>query len=341
MIKLKREGVILRPTPNKFECKSVFNPATIRSGKYVHMIYRAIDDTFLSCLGYAKFKGPLEIIERWKKPFLYPKYKYEKKGIEDPRIVKLGGIYYIVYIAHDGKNALLAYLYGEDLFKLKRGGIISPRLSYRKVAKLLKQTSAKDEYFMFEAFYRNYGGKDIMVWDKDGYFFPNKINGNYALVHRILPDIQIAYAKSLKDFQSREYWREYFKNLSEYILLEPEYGFEIRHIGGGAPPIKTGAGWLFIYHGTDEHNDGRNYQGGAALLDLDDPQRVIARLPYPLISPEEEYELTGHVNNVVFPSGTTVFGNRLYIYYGAADSHIAAASIDLDDLLKLMLKHKN
>ena len=340
MIKIKREGILLRPTPLPFENKSVFNPTTHQEGNTVHMIYRAISDSYMSSFGYARLKGPMEVVERWEEPFMSPRYKYERKGIEDPRLVKIDDTFYIVYIAHDGKNAVLAYCYGQDLFKLKRGGIISPKLRYNKVAKLLRSASVKDDYFFFEAFYSSYAGKDVMVWDKDGLLFPKKIHGNFVLMHRILPDIQVAYAKELEDFKKNEYWKEYFKNLKEYVVLEPKYGFEKRHIGGGCPPILTRWGWVKIFHGTEEENDGRVYHAAAALLDKNDPQRVIARLPHPLFSPEEEYEQGGHVNNVVFPTGTSKFGDRLFIYYGAADSHIAVCSLKLDSLVKELLKYK-
>ncbi len=95
-----------------------------------------------------------------------------------------------------------------------------------------------------------------------------------------------------------------------------------------------------IYHGTQEENEGRTYRGGAALFDLDNPKKLIARIPYPILEPEKDYELRGHVSEVVFPTGTAVFGKRLYVYYGAADSIVAAASIELDKLLKELLKYR-
>jgi len=77
------------------------------------------------------------------------------------------------------------------------------------------------------------------------------------------------------------------------------------------------------------------------LLDLNNPGKVIARLPYALFSPQYEWELKGEVNNVVFPTGATVFGNTLFIYYGAADTLIACASVNLDDLVSELLTYKN
>jgi predicted GH43/DUF377 family glycosyl hydrolase len=74
-------------------------------------------------------------------------------------------------------------------------------------------------------------------------------------------------------------------------------------------------------------------------LKLDDPSVVLARLPYAIFSPERDWELTGIVNNVVFPTGTALFGDTLYIYYGAADEQIACASLSLSALVKELLLH--
>jgi predicted GH43/DUF377 family glycosyl hydrolase len=81
------------------------------------------------------------------------------------------------------------------------------------------------------------------------------------------------------------------------------------------------------------------YSACAALLKLDDPSIEIARLPYALFSPEHDWELKGIVNNVVFPTGTALFGDMLYIYYGAADEQIACASLSLSALVKELLRY--
>ncbi|NTU98443.1 pesticidal protein Cry7Aa [Candidatus Falkowbacteria bacterium] len=334
MIKLRREGILLEKTRNSFENKSVLNPGVVQDGKNVHVVYRAIDKNFVSSLGYARLEGPTKVVERWNKPFLYPKFKYESRGIEDPRITKIDDVYYLVYIVHDGKNCFLAYSYGKDILNLKRGGIISPTVTYSKAAKLFRYSKLKDDYYFYQAYYQQYGGKDIRVWDKDGCLFPEKVNGKFILMHRILPDIQIADFHDFKELKSDKYWTEYMMNMSKNVILENAYDFEERHLGGGAPPIKTKHGWLVIYHGTEESNHRRIYRGGAALFDLEDPTKLLARLPYPILSPEKDYELRGHVSQVVFPTGTSFFRDRLYIYYGAADSRIAVASVKIDDLLE-------
>jgi predicted GH43/DUF377 family glycosyl hydrolase len=170
-------------------------------------------------------------------------------------------------------------------------------------------------------------------------FFPKKIDGKFALLHRILPDIQLMYFKDFKDL-TLDFWEDYFKTLCNHIVLESKHWYETRNIGGGAPPIETKKGWLIIYHAVDDMDCGRTYRAGAALLDKKDPTKVLGHLHHPLFSPEKDWELKGVVNQVVFPTGTAIFGKKLYIYYGAADKYIAAASVDLDKLLKSLTKSK-
>jgi predicted GH43/DUF377 family glycosyl hydrolase len=121
------------------------------------------------------------------------------------------------------------------------------------------------------------------------------------------------------------------------IVLSPKYDHEINYIGGGCPPIETAHGWLMIYHGVHDTIKGYVYSACAALLDLNDPRKELARLPYPLFVPEKEWELKGEVNNVCFPTGAVVFDDRLYVYYGAADERIATASMSVKALLAELL----
>ena len=339
MLKIKKHGVILRPTKLSFETKSVFNPGIYQDGKNVHVLYRALDDDYMSRFGYARLEGPTKVVERWKKPFAVPKYRYEKKGIEDPRITKIGDTFYIPYVAHDGKNALIAYMYGKDLFDLKRGGIISPMMSYKKASQLFQFSKLKDDYYFFASFYEKYGDKNVLIWEKDAVFFPEKIRGRFAMLHRVLPDIQIARVDSFNMYKDKNYWHNHIHHLGKHTVLEGRHGWEARHIGAGAPPIKTKKGWLLIYHGVEPRNKGRVYSAGAALLDLRDPKKVIGRLPDPLFVPDQKYEQEGEVDNVVFPTGTAIFGKELYIYYGTSDSYVGVASVNLDQLIKELLKN--
>lgn len=342
MIKVKKHGVILAPTRRKFECKGVLNPAIYQEGNIVHVIYRAVDKKYVSRLGYAKFENGDKLIARWDKPFMEPEFEFDKKGIEDPRITKIGDIIYMTYVAHDGQNAQIGYATGKDLFNLKRKGIISPQIKYKDAGRYFAsgKNKLKDDYYFMESYYREYGGDDILIWEKDGILFPEKVRGKYVLTHRILPDMQVVFFKDFKDLKSKKFWIQYLKDFDQHVILEGKHGFEERHIGGGAPPIKTEDGWLMIYHGVEESNKQRTYHAAAALFDLKHPRKLIARLPYPLFSPDQPYEVKGHVSNVVFPSGTALINNRLYIYYGAADDKIAVASIGLNYLLDELRRYK-
>ena len=119
--------------------------------------------------------------------------------------------------------------------------------------------------------------------------------------------------------------------------MDPRYKHESNYIGGGCPPIETEHGWLLIYHGVQKTSKGNVYSACAALLKLDDPSIEIARLPFALFSPEYDWEQKGEVNNVVFPTGTALFGDTLFIYYGAADEQIACASLSLSALVNELL----
>jgi len=119
--------------------------------------------------------------------------------------------------------------------------------------------------------------------------------------------------------------------------MDPVYKHELVSIGGGCPPIETEQGRLLIYHGVEKTSRGYIYSACAALLDLNDPSIEIARLPFPLFLPDTDWELNGTVNNVVFPTGTALFGDTLYMYYGAADEQIACASLSLSALVNELL----
>jgi predicted GH43/DUF377 family glycosyl hydrolase len=340
MIKVKKHGAIISPTSRAFEERAVLNPGILQEGRKVHLVYRAISKDHMSSLGYACLNGPTRVSERWREPFMEAKAKYESHGMEDPRITAINDQVFLTYVAHDGKNAQIAYAYGPDLFHLKRGGLIGPKLRYSLAGRLFNKNELKDDYLFFEAYYRNYSGEDVLIWEKDAVLFPEKIRGKYALTHRILPDMQIVFFKDFAELKRSTFWKEYIKELHKFVILENKYRFEERHLGGGAPPVKTKDGWLMIYHGVEESNAGRTYHAGAALFDLKNPRLLISRLPYPLFSPEKDFELKGEVDDVVFPTGTAQFGSNLYIYYGAADSDTAVASVNLDDLLDELRRYK-
>ncbi|MBL7054147.1 pesticidal protein Cry7Aa [Candidatus Woesearchaeota archaeon] len=339
MLTVKREGIILEPTKLKFENKGVFNPACIKEGKYVHMFYRAWDKDNRSTIGYCKLDGPLKVVERSEKPLLFPEFEYEK-NLEDPRVVFLNGTYYMTYIAYDGKDVRIAYATSKDLKKWEKKGVISPEITYDKAEDIFRscKKELKERYFLFESRFKDIAGKDAILWNKDACLFPKKINGKFAMLHRILPDIQVIYFNNFEEL-TLSFWKKYLKRLCDYVVLESKYWYESRNIGGGCPPIETDKGWLMIYHAVDDMNKGKIYRAGAVLLDKKDPTKLIGRLKNPIFSPEEAWEKEGNINQVVFPTGAAVFDKMLYIYYGAADQRIAAVSINIDELVDELEKN--
>lgn len=342
MLKVKKEGVLLEKTENGFENESVFNPACIREGDNVHLYYRATRTGNYSSIGYCKLDGPLKIIERKKKPVLFPERAYESQGIEDPRITKIEDTYYLTYSAYDTVNVVGVYATSKDLVKFKKEKIITPKFTYREYKHLIECCKGLNEKYLFHyKIFKEHGlgkelSKKLYVWDKDLVFFPKKINGKFALLHRIHPGIQIVYFNDFKDL-TKEFWENHLINLEKSIVLDPKLPYESGHLGSGCPPIETEAGWLLIYHAAEDTPEGYVYHASAALLDLKNPKIEISRLNQPLISPTAKWEKKGIVNNIIFPSGAVVFDDKLYIYYGAADERIAVASVKINELVNELI----
>jgi predicted GH43/DUF377 family glycosyl hydrolase len=341
MTEVKKEGILLWNTGLEFENEGVLNPAVIRVGDSVHMFYRAVHKGNNSTIGYCRFDGPLTLVERWDKPALLPEFEYESQGVEDARIVKIDDLFYLTYTGYDGTNARGALATSKDLKHFKKHGVIVPDITYAEFVSLAESLGTVNEsYYNNQKFYTRATDPDkkMLLWDKNVIFFPRRIGGELVFLQRIRPGIQIVFVNQIKDL-TKTFWKKYFFKLQEHIVMDPVYDHESSYIGGGCPPIETEQGWLLIYHGVQETDKGYVYSACAALLDLKDPSKELARLPHALFSPEYEWELIGEVNNVVFPTGTALFGGTLFIYYGAADSVIAVASLKLSDLIEELLTY--
>lgn len=167
--------------------------------------------------------------------------------------------------------------------------------------------------------------------NKDAALFPRKFNGLYAMLHRPSAaggSIWVGYSPDL-----------IFWGKSE-VVLPPRGGpwWDGMRVGAGLPPIETREGWLVIYHGVKQMPGGPIYRVGAVLLDLEKPEKVIAKTRRWLLSPQEPYERVGDVPNVIFPCGGFVRDGVLWVYYGAADSCICLATVELDQLLEVLLR---
>jgi len=343
MVNVTKEGILIRKTDLEFENEGVLNPATIREGEFVHLFYRAVSRGNYSSIGYCKLRGPMTVVERMNTPVLLPEFDYESHGVEDPRIVKIDELYYLTYTAYDGINALGALATSKDLMNWEKFGLVVPKITNDEFIRIAETNPALNEKYIryneHKPLVEEHGEK-VFLWDKNVIFFPRRINNKLYFLHRIKPDIQIIVGVDSMQELTPEFWKKYFTRFEQNIVLAPKYDHEVSYVGGGCPPIETESGWILIYHGVHDSVKGYVYSACAALLDLQNPQKEIARLPYPLFKPEMAWELKGEVNNVCFPTGTSLFGDTLYIYYGAADERIAIASVSLKSLLEELLANK-
>ncbi|MFZ0511275.1 MAG: hypothetical protein WAM14_06690 [Candidatus Nitrosopolaris sp.] len=301
-----KKNPILRPNKdNWWESKAVFNPAILYDGNKVHMLYRAIGEykQYISRFGYACSNDGF-CFERKNEIAFGLTEGYEKYGIEDPRLMTIDNQVYFSYVVLSdyvvkGPIGSTALATTNDFHNYTRVGTITNE------------------------------GSD----NKDVVLFPEKINQKYVYLHRPhswvgpkfgvdKPSIWIGEGNTLSDFAKHT------------LLMKPERDWEELKIGSGPPPIKTKHGWLLIYHGVGKD---LVYRAGAALLDLNNPVKVIARTKEPVLQPEEPYERIGDVNNVVFPTGACVIDDKLHVYYGGADKVCCLAVVELDALLKYIL----
>lgn len=341
MIVVSRKGVIAEKSVELFECNGVFNPATIRDADQIHVFYRAVDRNNRSSIGYFLMRDPLVVAHRNNEPLLIAEFDYESQGIEDPRITKIDGLFYLTYTAYDGVNALGALAVSRDLREFQKKGIIVPQINYNEFKSIAKLSLADTKrYQHFNEPWETIGSVcKAYLWDKNVMFFPRRINGKIYFLHRIKPDIQIVAIDQVDDL-NEQFWHEYFRHFSDHILIAPKYEHEYCYVGGGCPPIETELGWLLIYHGVCKEEEGFVYSTCAALVNLENPLIEIARLPYPLFTPKSNWERTGIVDNVCFPTGTITIDDVLYIYYGAADERIACATVSLSSLLNELVNYK-
>lgn len=169
--------------------------------------------------------------------------------------------------------------------------------------------------------------------DKDAALFPRRMGDRWAMIHRPSPlrgfaHMWISYSPDLRHWGDHE------------LLLEARDGawWDAGKIGLGPPPLETADGWLVCYHGVHGSASGPIYRVGFALLDLDEPRRVMRRTDEWVLAPTAPYERSGDVNKVVFPTGWVLddASRKLSLYYGAGDSVIALATANLDDVLAMI-----
>ena len=170
--------------------------------------------------------------------------------------------------------------------------------------------------------------------DKDAALFPIRFGGRWAMIHRPSPLRGPAHIW-LSSSPDLRHWGDH------RLLLEAHEGawWDAGKIGLGPPPLETAEGWLMMYHGVRMTADGPIYRAGLALLDLEDPGTVLHRVDEWIFAPEAPYELTGDVGRVVFPCGWILDapGDRLLLYYGAADTVVGLATARFSEVMARVL----
>ena len=181
----------------------------------------------------------------------------------------------------------------------------------------------------FETFYQIENA--FLPYNRNGVLFPRRINGKFAMFSRPsdtghTPFGDIFYSES----PDMEHWGHH-----RFVMGPKGWTWESTKIGAGPIPIETTEGWLLIYHGVLTSCNGYVYSMGAALLDIDQPWKVIYRAKPYLLNPMELYENVGDVPNVVFPCAALVDADtgRIAIYYGAADTVTGLSFTQIDDLI--------
>jgi len=300
------------------------NPAAIDDGHGgVHMLLRGIigdqypDPPFTSVLYYAH--SPDGITIRDIRAAILPDDKF-RWGFEDPRITKQGDTYHIICTGYDGKVPQMNHWTTKNFKSFNYEGIIGPVVDGQPV-------DDKDGLLMQKKLRVNEGGRIVKSGGKE----------KIMVLHRIPPDIQYVLADDFDQMKDPAFWAEQMRpeNLAKNTMLPARPGTWEHKMGSGPVPFETPDGWLMIYHASDEN---RVYRAGVALLDKNDPRKVIAKSPDPILEPTLDFEKRGPVINVVFPQGTVIRPGQdgrdnVYIYYGAADKNIGLTTVPVDDLL--------
>ncbi len=311
MFEFKRsyENPILIPDSKNFwEAEAAFNGCPVVDGRKIHFLYRALSPANTSSIGYSSSTDGIHFKKH--RLLIKPEHNWEKYGCEDPRVTKIKDKFYIFY------TALSTYPFSAEGIKVG--------LAITKDFKTFKKYPITP-----------FNAKAMTL-------FPDKVNGKFVAILSVNTDkppsgTYIAYFDKESDIWSPEYWNEWYKNIDYHEI--PMVNSPQDHVEIGAPPIKTKDGWLLLYSFIQNYFSAEKTVFGieAMLLDLNNPKKVITRMRRPLLIPQEEYERYGVIPNIVFPSGAFVKKNKIYMYYGAADTVCAVATGDLNTLMKDLL----
>ncbi len=334
-MKLKKyeKNPILYPHPkNHWENLVACNPgAWYDDGKF-YLLYRAAgdDEEHYIYLGLAESTDGFNFERISDKPVLSPcPDNFDSGCVEDPRIVKYNDDFYVTYAYRPfppgrywelPKDKERVFGVGENAPECLKRNIANTGLAVSKDLKTYRRLGRITK--------TNLDNRDVIL-------FPEKVNGKYVMLHRPkewigeeygceYPSIWISFSEDLMEWEDGE------------LLAKGTFQWE-KKIGGSSPPLRTENGWLMLYHGVDDKGI---YRVGAMLLDIEDPRKIIARTPEPIMEPEYEYETIGFYNGCVFPTGNIILEDTLFVYYGGADKYCCVATCSLSELLDYLVKCK-
>lgn len=321
---------VLRPDPERaWEAGSVLNGTVVRGDDgVIHMLYRATNDVhfatpgeYVSSIGLASSKDGV-VFERSPEPLIVADQPYEQGlGCEDPRVVRLGDTYYIYYTAVEGVppdiKVRIALATTQDFRTVTKHGVVGPRGAPSKAATLFPELVG-GQYLWFFTWCSDTPGAAILHARFDD------------LAHVTAPPSGFV-ASVIEAYDTSAILIP--GDRAELVKTRVRRGPEL-----GAPPIRTDRGWLLIYCPSDQEEE-PEWHIGAALLDLEEPWRVLGKTPAPLLRPETQAELEGVVNRVTFPSGALVIDGELHVYYGGGDQEILLATCELEELLDYLEAH--
>ena len=176
-----------------------------------------------------------------------------------------------------------------------------------------------------------------LPYNRNAVLFPRKINGNYVMLSRPCDNGHTAFGDIfLSESPDMEFWGRH-----RHVMGRSDNWWESLKIGGGAAPIETDKGWLLFYHGVVNTCNGYVYSIGGAILDINEPSRVLHRCENYLLAPETDYEERGFVPNVCFPCAalTDAASGRIALYYGCADSYVGVAFTTVTEVYNYILAH--
>lgn len=283
-----------------YPVNAVFNPAAAQMGETTVLVARVEGLTGISHLSVARSANGLDGWQIDPEPLLAAAagVDTEQWGFEDPRVVFAPELdrWVITCTAYGPAGPAVYLATTEDFSSVERHGIV-------------RQPE-----------------------DKNAALLPARIGGKWILFHRP----QTVYGGSRGEILLSRSDDLVSWSTPEQVLLPREGAWwDSQRIGIGPPPLRTEHGWLVIYHGVKQTIAGGVYRVGLALTDLEEPTRVLHRLPEWVLGPTAAYERTGDVPNVVFPCGLVhdAASGRVRLYYGAADTSICVATAQLEDLL--------